>query len=66
MPLMKPGDRSPWQALPLVFLLLVGIALLYTSCAYYESKGVEEASPRYVDSHGNPLPSQKQPIDFTD
>lgn len=56
---MKPGDRSPWQALPLVFLLLVGIALLYTSYAYYESKGVEEAAPRYVDSHGNPHPSQK-------
>lgn len=56
---MKPGERSPWQALPLVFLLLVGIALLYTTCTYYESQEVEELPPRYVDGYGNPLPSQK-------
>jgi len=39
---MKLGDRSPWQALPLVFLLLVGIALLYATCTHYKSKEVED------------------------
>ncbi len=55
---MKSNDRNPWQALPLVVLLLVGITMVVTTCNYYESTEEPTPRPRYVDARGNPPPEK--------
>jgi len=56
--IVKPNDRNLWQALPVVFLLLVGVTMVVTTCNYYESTEGSTPQPRYVDAHGNPLPAK--------
>jgi hypothetical protein len=42
---MKPRDRNLWQAVPLVFLLLVGILMVCITASYYNSKATPEVKP---------------------
>lgn len=43
---MKPRERHLWQAVPLVFLLLVGILMVCVTARYYNSKAVPEDKPK--------------------
>ena len=43
---LKPRDRTPWQAVPLVFVLLIGMLLVYITGSYYENKAEPEATQR--------------------